>query len=47
MKTYEELLADLAAMKDERYRVFSERIVNVPAVKTQLMITADFFFRKF
>ena len=31
MKTYEELLADLAAMKDERYRVFSERIVNVPA----------------
>ena len=31
MKTYEELLADLAAMKDERYRVFNERIVNVPA----------------
>lgn len=29
MKTYEETLAQLSAMKDEKYRVFNERIVNV------------------
>ena len=31
MKTYTEILAELSAMKDETYRVFNERIVNIPA----------------
>lgn len=31
MITYEETLAELSAMKDEKYRIFNERIVNVPA----------------
>ena len=31
MIAYEETLAELSAMKDEKYRVFNERIVNVPA----------------
>ena len=30
MITYEEVLAELSVMKDEKYRVFNERIVNVP-----------------
>lgn len=31
MIAYEETLAELSAMKDEKYRVFNERIVNVPS----------------
>lgn len=31
MITYEETLAELSAVKDEKYRIFNERIVNVPA----------------
>ena len=31
MIVYEETLAELSAMKDEKYRVFNERIVNVPS----------------
>ena len=31
MKNYSQVLADLSAMKDEKYRQFNERIVNVPA----------------
>ena len=31
MKTYAEITAELSAMKDETYRVFNERIVNIPA----------------
>ena len=31
MMTYEQLLAALAEKKDETYRQFNERIVNVPA----------------
>ena len=31
MRTYEEILADLSAMADEKYRAFNERIVNSPA----------------
>lgn len=31
MKEYEEILAELSAMKDEKYRLFNERIVNIPA----------------
>ena len=31
MRTYEEILADLSAMADEKYRAFNERIVNIPA----------------
>ena len=31
MKTYDEITAELSAMKDETYRVFNERIVNIPA----------------
>ena len=42
MIPYEEVLAELSAMKDEKYRVFNERIINVPAggsigVRTPLM----------
>ena len=29
--TYEGILSELGAMKDEKYRQFNERIVNVPA----------------
>ena len=31
MKIYKEVFADLSAMKDEKYRLFNERIVNIPA----------------
>ena len=31
MIAYEETLAELSAMKDEKYRVFNERIINVPS----------------
>lgn len=31
MITYEETLAELSAMKDEKYRLFNERIANIPA----------------
>lgn len=31
MRTYGEILADLSAMADEKYRAFNERIVNIPA----------------
>lgn len=31
MKSYKEVFADLSAMKDEKYRLFNERIVNIPA----------------
>ena len=30
MSTYEETVAELSAMKDEKYRIFNERIVNIP-----------------
>ncbi len=29
--TYEGILSELGAMKDEKYRQFNERIVNIPA----------------
>lgn len=31
MKTYEEIVGELSALHDEKFRVFNERIVNVPA----------------
>lgn len=31
MRTYQQIIAELTALKDEKYRVFNERIVNVPA----------------
>lgn len=31
MKSYEQVVADFSAMKDEKYRAFNERIVNIPA----------------
>lgn len=31
MKTYEQIVAELTAYKDEAYRQFNERIVNIPA----------------
>lgn len=31
MKSYEDIVAELSALKDEKYRVFNERIVNIPA----------------
>lgn len=30
MKSYAEVIAELAAMRDEKYRAFNERIVNIP-----------------
>ena len=42
MITYEETLAELSAVKDEKYRIFNERIVNVPA-GTSIGVDASFF----
>ena len=33
MKSYAEVIAELAAMRDEKYRAFNERIVNIPQSK--------------
>ena len=31
MKDYPQILQELSALKDEKYRQFNERIVNIPA----------------